>query len=157
MRQGPREVERKNFEAVDDTLARLAGKVAVPDLAVHERISDYPATHGRGSAPEFVREVTARMMAGRGDELAVSAFPRDGTYPTGTARWEKRDIARGDPGLGPRYLHPVRQLRLWSARTRSCGPSSTIRTGWLDAPEAVGARHDAGGFPDIRYTLQVYP
>ncbi len=63
-------------------------------------------------------DVTAEMIAGRGDALPVSALPVDGTFPTGTARWEKRDIAQRDPGLGPRRLHPVRQVRRWSARTR---------------------------------------
>src|SRR6185369_10629975 len=44
-------------------------------------------------APPFVQQVTARMMAGRGDDLPVSALPADGTYPSGTARWEKRNIS----------------------------------------------------------------
>ena len=44
-------------------------------------------------APEFVRQVTAMMMAGRGDELPVSALPVDGTYPSGTTAYEKRNIS----------------------------------------------------------------
>ena len=44
-------------------------------------------------APEFVRTVTAEMMAGRGDDLPVSALPVDGTYPSGTAAYEKRNIS----------------------------------------------------------------
>ncbi len=44
-------------------------------------------------APAFVREVTARIIAGFGDDLPVSAFPPDGSFPTDTARWEKRTIA----------------------------------------------------------------
>ena len=44
-------------------------------------------------APEFVHKVTAEIIAGRGDELPVSAMPVDGTFPTGTAQWEKRNIA----------------------------------------------------------------
>ncbi len=51
------------------------------------------------------------MMAGRGDELPVSALPADGTYPSGTARWEKRNISDSVPDLAAGALHPVRQLR----------------------------------------------
>ncbi len=52
-------------------------------------------------APDFVRRVTARVMAGEGDLLPVSAFPVDGTFPTGTARWEKRAIAAELPVWDP--------------------------------------------------------
>src|SRR5207244_1239466 len=45
------------------------------------------------TAPEFVRHVLGKVIAGRGDELPVSALPADGTYPTGTAQWEKRNLA----------------------------------------------------------------
>ena len=48
---------------------------------------------GAGAAPDFVTRVTARMLAGEGDLLPVSALPVDGTFPTGTARWEKRALA----------------------------------------------------------------
>ena len=44
-------------------------------------------------APEFVRNVLGAMIAGKGDGLPVSALPPDGTFPTGTAKWEKRNIA----------------------------------------------------------------
>ena len=46
-----------------------------------------------GGAPEFVQKVTAQIIAGEGDDLPVSAMPVDGTFPTGTAQWEKRNIA----------------------------------------------------------------
>ena len=52
-----------------------------------------PAPAVPAHAPEFVRTVTAAMMAGRGDELPVSALPVDGTYPSGTAAYEKRNIS----------------------------------------------------------------
>ena len=65
-------------------------------------------------APEFVRTVTAAMMAGRGDELPVSALPVDGTYPSGTTRYEKRNIsdqvAVWDAGVLHRY-DPAGRLR----------------------------------------------
>ncbi|MBO8125174.1 2-oxoacid:acceptor oxidoreductase family protein, partial [Klebsiella pneumoniae] len=49
------------------------------------------------NAPDFVKTVTAMMLAGRGDALPVSAFPPDGTWPSGTTRWEKRNIAEMIP------------------------------------------------------------
>ena len=63
------------------------------------------------TAPAFVRNVSRRLIAGRGDELPVSALPADGTFPTGTAQWEKRNLARRDSRVGPGRLHPVRQVR----------------------------------------------
>ena len=52
-------------------------------------------------APDFVQRVTAAMIAGEGDLLPVSALPVDGTFPTDTARWEKRSIAREIPVWDP--------------------------------------------------------
>ena len=49
------------------------------------------------AAPDFVQRVTARIIAGEGDLLPVSAMPVDGTYPSGTARWEKRDLSAEIP------------------------------------------------------------
>ncbi len=83
------EVVKKNFEAVDHTLAHLY------EVKTEGRKADGaprpPAVSDQ--APDFVKRVTATMMAGKGDLLPVSAFPVDGTWPSGTARWEKRAIA----------------------------------------------------------------
>ncbi len=83
------EIVRKNFEAVDMTVANLY-EVTVPGKVTSslEQAAVVPA-----NAPEFVKKVTAEIIAGRGDNLPVSAFPLDGTYPTGTTKWEKRNIA----------------------------------------------------------------
>jgi pyruvate-ferredoxin/flavodoxin oxidoreductase len=83
----------QNFAAVDATLANLY-EVTVPDAvtSTYERppvIPDY--------APEFIRSVTARIIEGLGDDLPVSAMPPDGTYPSGTTKWEKRNIAEEIP------------------------------------------------------------
>src|SRR5581483_3259873 len=83
----------RNFEAVDATLARLY-EVAVPASATASRhlppiVAD--------EAPDFVKRVTAVMLANHGDKLPVSAFPIDGTWPLGTAKWEKRNIATEIP------------------------------------------------------------
>ncbi len=68
--------------------------VAIP--AGDEQISDYPLPLAPGGS-EFVQRVTGPMLAGRGDLIPVSMLPVDGTYPTATSRFEKRDIAREIP------------------------------------------------------------
>ncbi|HLF14589.1 MAG TPA: pyruvate:ferredoxin (flavodoxin) oxidoreductase, partial [Bacteroidota bacterium] len=82
-------IVKQNFEAVDQTLANLH-EVSVPSMV--SSAIEFPPTVS-AAAPEFVRSVTARIIAGDGDSLPVSAFPVDGTFPTDTARWEKRNIA----------------------------------------------------------------
>jgi pyruvate-ferredoxin/flavodoxin oxidoreductase len=86
-------VVQRNFEAVDATLAHLA-EVAVPASPTASR--NMPAAVP-GAAPDFVQRVTAMMLANQGDRLPVSAFPIDGTWPTGTAQWERRNIAAEIP------------------------------------------------------------
>ena len=83
------EVVKRNFEAVDATLVHLK-EVPIPAMVT--------ATHARpplvsDRAPDFVRRITAVLLAGKGDLLPVSAFPVDGTWPMGTAKWEKRNLA----------------------------------------------------------------
>ena len=63
-------------------------------------------------APEFVRNVLGEIIAGRGDRVPVSALPNDGTYPTGTTQFEKRNLATEVPVWDPASLHPVRQMRV---------------------------------------------
>jgi pyruvate-ferredoxin/flavodoxin oxidoreductase len=82
------EVVKKNFEAVDTTLANLH------EVTVRGAVTGKPrAPFVSESAPEFVQRVTALMLAGQGDKLPVSAFPVDGTWPTATTKYEKRAIA----------------------------------------------------------------
>ena len=83
------QIVQQNFAAVDQTLANLF-EVNVP-AKVTSTIAMPPVVSPK--APKFVKEVTAEIMAGFGDLLPVSKMPVDGTYPTGTARWEKRNIA----------------------------------------------------------------
>jgi pyruvate-ferredoxin/flavodoxin oxidoreductase len=78
-----------NHAAVDAALSGLK-EVAVPSVIGAGRSLRPPVPE---AAPDFVRRVTARIMAGEGDLLPVSAMPVDGTFPTATARWEKRSIA----------------------------------------------------------------
>ncbi len=97
-RRGAEVVER-NQAAVDRALEGLH-RIEVPDRVTATReLPPLVPVH----APEFVRTVTAEMMAGRGDDLPVSALPVDGTYPSGTTAYEKRNIselvALWDPDL----------------------------------------------------------
>ena len=83
--------------AVDETLANLY-EVKVPKVATSEkRMPPLVASE----APEFVRLVTKEIMAGRGDLLPVSVFPKDGTFPVATSQWEKRNIALKIPVWEP--------------------------------------------------------
>jgi len=86
-------VVEANWKAIDETIANLH-KVDVPDTvsSSHEMPEAVPAF-----APEFVRKITAEIMSGRGDRLPVSALPNDGTWPSGTAMWDKRNLAQEIP------------------------------------------------------------
>jgi pyruvate-ferredoxin/flavodoxin oxidoreductase len=146
------EVVRKNFAAVDQTLANLH-EIAVPDR-VSSAFRQPPVVPAE--APDFVQNVTALMMAGRGDELAVSQLPIDGTYPSGTTRWEKRNIADFVPAWEP-------DLCIQCGNCSFVCPHSVIRakfypeTRLSNAPGSFqSAPISARGFPDTRYTLQIY-
>ncbi|HUB60620.1 MAG TPA: pyruvate:ferredoxin (flavodoxin) oxidoreductase [Puia sp.] len=141
-----------NFAAVDASLRNLA-EVSVPAEATSTII---PPPTVSPDAPDFVQNVTAVMIRGDGDELPVSALPADGTYPAGTSRWEKRNIsdevAIWDPGACIQCGH--------------CSfvcPHSVIRSKFYHstmletAPEGFkSAPVNGRGFPETRYTLQVY-
>ncbi|MDL1897980.1 pyruvate:ferredoxin (flavodoxin) oxidoreductase, partial [Anaerolineae bacterium CFX7] len=146
-------VVEKNFAAVDATLANLY-EVQVPTNVTSAFDLRPPVAAG---APAFVQNVTAEIIAGRGDALPVSALPVDGTYPSGTAKWEKRNIAL--------------EIPVWDEDICiQCGkcvfvcPHATIRAKVYDpqcldgAPETfkhVPARWKE--FEGLRYTLQVSP
>ena len=95
-----------NYNAVDQAIANLH-EIDVPAMATGK---PRPASLVPKTAPEFVKNVTAKMMAGEGDDLPVSAIPADGVWPVHTTRWEKRNIALETPGVGAGALHPVRQV-----------------------------------------------
>ncbi len=82
-------IVKKNYEAVDQTLANLF-EVKIPSSAT-SKIEMPPIMSDK--APEFVQNVLASIYGGKGDSLPVSAFPPDGSFPTDTAQWEKRNIA----------------------------------------------------------------
>jgi len=146
------DVVKKNYVAVDQTLAGLF-KVEVPkeaDSAIEMPLAVPP------QAPEFVRNVTAMMMAGKGDQLPVSALPVDGTYPTGTTQWEKRNISAFVPVWEP-------DVCIQCGNCSFVCPHGVIRSKFYpesrlgDAPAGFkSAPINARGFPETRYTLQFY-
>jgi pyruvate-ferredoxin/flavodoxin oxidoreductase len=146
-------VVRKNFAAVDSTLERLY-QVEVPSQVTSTFDLRPPVPP---EAPEFVQKVTAKMIAGEGDELPVSALPADGTYPSGTTQWEKRNISL--------------EIPVWDENTCiQCGkcvlvcPHAVIRAKVYDekylaqAPKAwKSTKARWKEFENMRYTLQVSP
>ena len=144
-------VVQKNFAGVDTALAHLH-EINVP-AAVSSTIEMPPAVPSQ--APTFVQEITAKMIAGEGDSLPVSALPIDGTYPTGTTQWEKRNIALEAPVWDP-------DICIQCGKCVLVCPHSVIRAKMYDeihlhdAPEtfkAVPARWK--GLQEQKYTLQV--
>ena len=86
----------RNFAAIDHSLARLA------HVTLGSVTDDVPlASLATNDMPDFVARITSRLMAGEGDQLPVSALPVDGTFPSGTARYEKRAIAQTIPIWDP--------------------------------------------------------
>ncbi|TVR98385.1 MAG: pyruvate:ferredoxin (flavodoxin) oxidoreductase [Rhodospirillales bacterium] len=146
------EVVRKNFDAVDHTIAHLY-ELEVPDTVTStiEMARVVPP-----EAPDFVQKVTAMMMAGRGDELPVSALPVDGTFPSGTTKWEKRNISSFVPIWEP-------DICIQCGNCSFVCPHGVIRSKVYNqsllegAPETFkSAPIDIRGFPETRYTLQIY-
>ena len=142
-----------NYAAVDAALGGLR-QVAVPAEPrgdVHRR----PVTPV--GAPEFVTRVTAPMIAGLGDTLPVSAFPADGTYPSATARWEKRGIADELPVWDPSICidcakctlvcpHAALRMKLAAPEALATAPPGLLSKEWRSKEQ-----------PGLLLTIQVAP
>ncbi|MCZ7649698.1 MAG: pyruvate:ferredoxin (flavodoxin) oxidoreductase [Thermoanaerobaculia bacterium] len=146
-------VIEQNFAAVDAALAHLH-EVAVPAAATSTRHRPPIVSE---DAPEFVKRVSAVMLANKGDLLPVSAFPVDGTWPTATTQWEKRNIALEIPLWDPKVCIQCNQCAF------VC-PHAAIRAKVYDAgqleaaPEGfLATDYKAGEFKGMKYTLQVAP
>jgi pyruvate-ferredoxin/flavodoxin oxidoreductase len=147
------DVVRRNEEAVDRSLEGLV-EVAVPAAAGGG--PDLPPVVSP-DAPPFVRGFTAEVMAGRGDDLPVSACPVDGTFPTATARWERRSIAREIPLWDP-------DACIQCGKCAMVCPHAAIRSKAYDpslldaAPPGWRSREfRSATMPGLRYTIQASP
>ncbi len=148
-----KEVVRRNFEAVDHTLAHLY-EVRIPGKATSKRSRPPIVADG---APDFVKRVSAVMIANKGDFLPVSAFPVDGTWPTATSQWEKRNIALEIPVWDPAICIQCNKCAL------VC-PHAAIRAKVYEPSQRGGAPpafkstdYRASEFKGMQYTLQVAP
>ena len=147
------EVVKKNFEAVDTTLAHLE-EVSLAGRKVGGAPRPPPVAE---IAPDFVKRVTALMLAGKGDQLPVSAFPVDGTWPTGTSRWEKRSIALEIPV----WEQPI------CIQCNKCAlicPHAAIRPKYFEPAALAGAPagfktmdYKSADVKGAKYALQVAP
>jgi len=143
-------VVASNFAAVDAALGHLQ-EVPVPAAASSnwDRLPPVPA-----DAPEFVREVTALMLEGRGDEIPVSKLPADGTWPSGTSAWEKRNVSDSVATWD-------QDLCIQCGQCSFVCPHGVIQGRYFDAAKLDGAPAgfksapiNVRGFPDVRFTLQ---
>ncbi|MEO8706063.1 MAG: pyruvate:ferredoxin (flavodoxin) oxidoreductase [Kofleriaceae bacterium] len=152
-RRGP-EVVRRNVVALEATLAALH-EVPLP-AAVSTTRRRPPAVPPQ--APDFVQRVTRLLLEGRGDELPVSAFPPDGTWPSGTSKFEKRAIARDIPIWQPDVCvqcnfcsmicpHAAIQTKVFAPSALEGAPA-----GFRSIPESFEPALDG-----LRYTVQVAP
>jgi pyruvate-ferredoxin/flavodoxin oxidoreductase len=147
------EVVQKNMRAVDETLAHLF-EVRIPEVAT-SRI-EFPPPFS-AEATKYERDVLGAIYAGHGDEIPVSAFPADGTYPTATSKWEKRNIAL--------------EIPVWDAKTCiQCGkctmvcPHAVVRIKVYEAKHLANApttfkSTDARDreWQGMKYSIQVAP
>jgi pyruvate-ferredoxin/flavodoxin oxidoreductase len=147
------EVVQQNLRAVDETLAHLF-EVSVPEKVTSH--TEMPPAFAAG-APQFERDVLGVIYAGHGDDIPVSAFPADGTFPTGTAKWEKRNIAL--------------EIPLWDTKICiQCGkcamvcPHAVLRIKVYDSKQLEGAPATFKStevrdkeWQGLKYTIQVAP
>jgi pyruvate-ferredoxin/flavodoxin oxidoreductase len=142
----------QNFIAVDATLANMFEV----DYPKNVSAADHNLQTVSDKAPDFVKNVTAVMMADHGDQLPVSMMPIDGTYPSGTTQWEKRNVSELVPLWEP-------DLCIQCGNCSYVCPHSVIRAKFYHkdnlkkAPD--GFKHapiNSRGFPETQYSLQVY-
>ncbi|MGZ7039960.1 MAG: 2-oxoacid:acceptor oxidoreductase family protein, partial [Thermoanaerobaculia bacterium] len=147
------EVVRRNWAAVDATLENLH-EVKLPSKPTSKR---EPTPMVPANAPDFVQRITAVMMSGKGDLLPVSAFAPDGTWPTATAQWERRNIAIEIPIWDPEFCIQCNKCAF------VC-PHAAIRAkvydkgGLSGAPDAFQKMDYKGNdYKGMSYTIQVAP
>ena len=142
-----------NFAAVDNALPKLY-EVKVPSEATSKLKKRPPVP---AEAPKFVQDVTAKMIAGQGDDLPVSAFSPDGTFPSGTTKWEKRNVAQEIPAWDPDTCiqcgkcvmvcpHAVIRAKVYDPKLLSSAPDN------FKSAEAKNSQ-----FKGMKFTIQVSP
>jgi pyruvate-ferredoxin/flavodoxin oxidoreductase len=147
------EVVQKNLRAVDETIAHLH-EVRIPETASSK--IEMPAPFA-AEAPKFEREVLGTIYAGHGDDIPVSAFPSDGTFPTGTAKWEKRNLALEIPAWDTKTCiqcgkcamvcpHSVIRIKVYDSRELNNAPPTFKSTEARDKE-----------WQGLKYTIQVAP
>jgi pyruvate-ferredoxin/flavodoxin oxidoreductase len=146
-------VVQMNYEAVDQTLAHLH-EVQVP-AAVSSEITRRDAVPS--AAPAFVKDVLGKMIIGEGDDIPVSAMPVDGTYPTATSQWEKRNISLEIPVWDE-------NLCIQCGKCSFVCPHAVIREkiyepAYLESAPGTWKSADARWkeFPGMKFTLQIAP
>jgi len=146
-------VVQQNFAAVDHALSHLY-EVQYPQQVTStiEMVPPVP-----DEAPDFVRNVIGRIIAGYGDELPVSAFPVDGTWPSATTKWEKRNIALEIPVWDP-------SICIQCGKCAFVCPHAAIRTKVYPAEALAGAPptfksmdYKSRELPGMKFTVQVAP
>lgn len=147
------EVVNRNLQAVDMTLAHLH-EIKVPSVADSRVRKSPPVTP---NAPQFVKDVLGAIVAGNGDDLPVSAFPVDGTYPTATTQYEKRNIALEIPVWDP-------EICIQCGKCNIVCPHAVIRMKVYDpkhlekAPEGFkSADAKMPVFKGQKFTIQIAP
>jgi pyruvate-ferredoxin/flavodoxin oxidoreductase len=147
------EIVQKNMKAVDETLAHLF-EVPVPQKVTSTIEMPLPFS---ADAPQFEREVLGAIYEGKGDELPVSVFPCDGTFPTGTAKWEKRNLALEIPVWDTKTCiqcgkcamvcpHAVIRIKVYDSRELENAPATFKSTDVRDKEWA-----------GMKYSIQVAP
>ena len=146
------DVVAKNMKAVDETLAHLH-EVKIPASVTSQ--SEIPAAFP--GAPKFEHDVLGAIYAGKGDELPVSAFSCDGTFPTATAKWEKRNLALEIPAWDEKIC-------IQCGKCAMVCPHAVIRIKVYDSKELEGAPKTFKScdvrdkeWKGMKYTIQVAP
>ena len=146
-------VVQQNFAAVDHTLSHLY-EVQYPNEVTSQLKMESPVSD---EAPAFVKDVTAQIIAGNGEDLPVSAFPVDGTWPTATTQWEKRNLALEIPVWDP-------SICIQCGKCALVCPHAAIRTKVYPAESLAGAPetyksmdYKSRDLPGMKYTVQVAP
>ncbi len=147
------ELVERNFAAIDAALAHLH-EVPIPGVVTSTLELVPPVT---ADAPDFVQRVTGAMIAGHGDDLPVSAFPPDGTWPTGTSRYEKRNIAAEIPTWDSKLCIQCNKCALFcphaAIRAKAYEPSELA-----SAPATFRSTDMKGSdFAGWKFTIQVAP